>query len=85
QDNTLPPGDVFQILLFDSPVHATLEDIKGLSPVYERLGANLRYTYLVGLFPSYDAALEELNSIRKMGFPDAHIVAWRDGKAMPIK
>ena len=85
QDNTLPPGLVFQILLFDSPVHASLEDIKGLSPVYERLGANLRYNYLVGLFRSYDDALEHLNSVRVLGFPAARIVAWQDGRAVPVR
>lgn len=84
QDNTLPPGDVFQILLFDSPTHATLEDIKGLTPVYERLGSNLRYSYLIGLFPTYHAALEELNVIRLMGFPSARIVAWRDGRPIAL-
>ena len=85
QDNTLPPELVYQIMLFDSPVHATLEDIKGLSPVYERLGVNLRYTYLVGLFSSYDDALEQLNVVRVLGFPAARIVAWQDGRAVPAR
>ena len=80
QENTLPPGLVYLIMLFDSPVHATLEDIRGLSPVYERLGANLRYTYYVGLFPTYQDALAELNVIRLLGFPAARIVAWQDGR-----
>ena len=85
QDNTLPPGLVYQIYLFDSPVHASLEDIKGLTPVYERLGANLRYTYLIGLFSSYDDALDNLNIARKLGFPQARIVAWRDGRAAAVR
>lgn len=85
QDNTLPPGLVYQIMLFDSPVHASLEDIKGLSPVYERLGVNLRYTYLVGLFSSYNDALEYLNVVRVLGFPAARIVAWQDGRAVPAR
>ena len=85
QDNTLPPGLVYQIFLFDSPVHASLEDIKGLSPVYERLGVNLRYTYLVGLFSSYEDALEQLNVVRVLGFSSARIVAWRDGRAVPVR
>ena len=82
QDNTLPPGLVYQILLFDSPTHATLDDIRGLTPVYERLGVNLRYTYYVGLFPTYQDALAELNVIRLLGFPKAKIIAWRDGQAV---
>lgn len=85
QDNTLPPGLVYQILLFDSPTHADLDDIKGLSPVYERLGSNLRYNYLVGLFRTYDDALENLNVVRVLGFPAARIVAWQDGRAVSVK
>ena len=85
QDNTLPPGKVYQILLFDSTVHASLEDIKGLTPVYERLGVNLRYNYLVGLFASYDDALEHLNEVRVLGFPAARIVAWQDGRPAPVR
>lgn len=84
QDNALPPGLVFQILLFDSPVHADLEDIKGLTPVYERLGVNLRYNYYVGLFSSYDDALDQLNVVRALGFPSARITAWMDGRPVPV-
>lgn len=81
-DNTLPPGLVYQILLFDSPTHATLDDICGLSPVYERMGSNFRYCYYVGLFPTYEEALAELNVIRLLGFPAARIIAWQDGTAL---
>ena len=85
QDNTLPPGLVYQILLFDSPTHADLEDIKGLTPVYERLGVNLRYNYYVGMFSSYEDAPEELNVVRMLGFSKARITAWQDGRAVPVR
>jgi len=85
QDNTLPAGLVYQIEAFSAPRHASVEDLKGLSPVYERLGANLRYSYCVGLFSSYNAALLELNTVRCLGFPEARIVAWRDGRAIPVR
>ena len=65
--------------------HADLEDIKGLTPVYERLGVNLRYNYYVGMFSSYDDALEELNVVRLLGFPKARITAWQDGRAVPAR
>lgn len=83
-DNTLPAGIVYQIELFSSPRHASLEDLHGLSPVYERLGANLRYSYFVGTFPTYADALLELNSVRKLGFPEARITAWRDGRQVTV-
>ena len=85
QEGTLPPGLVYQILLFDSPTHADLEDIKGLTPVYERLGVSLRYTYYVGMFSSLDDALEQLNVVRLLGFPRARITAWQDGRAVPVR
>ena len=84
QDNTLPPGIVYQIEIFTSPRHASVDELRGLSPVYERLSSNLRYTYSVGLYPSYSSALLDLNSVRLLGFPSARLVAYRDGRPIPI-
>ena len=83
-DNTLPAGIVYQLELFTSPRHASLDDINGLSPVYERLGANLRYAYSVGIYSSHQAALLDLNVVRCLGFPNARIVAFRDGRSIPV-
>lgn len=85
QDNTLPAGLVYQIRLFTSSRHATLDEIAGLSPVYERLSANLRYTYAVGVFATYQEALAELNTVRMLGFPEAGIIAFRDGRPIPVR
>ena len=79
--DTFPDGLVFQIRLFTSLRHATLDDIRGLSPVYERLGNDLRYSCCAGIFRSYQAALERLNTVRNLGFRDAGIAAFRDGRA----
>ena len=85
QDNTLPAGLVYQIELFTSNRHATLEEIAGLSPVYERLSAQLRYTYSVGIFATYREALSELSFMRSLGFPEARIIAFRDGRSIPVQ
>ena len=84
QDVKLPEGIVYQILLFTSARHATLDEIKGLDPVYERLTNALRYTYSVGLFRTYNEALLQLNPVRALGFPDAEITAWLDGKPIAV-
>ena len=84
QDTTLPEGLVYQILLFTSPRHATLDEIKGLDPVYERLTNALRYTYSVGIFRTFNDALLQLNPVRVLGFPDAEIVAYQDGKPIAV-
>ena len=83
-DNTLPAGIVYQLELFSSPRHASVEDLNGLSPVYERLSANLRYTYSVGIYSKHQAALQDLNVVRCLGFPSARIVAFRDGRSVPV-
>ena len=84
QDTTLPEGLVYQIQLFTSPRHATLDEIKGLDPVYERLTNALRYTYSVGVFKTFNEALLQLNPVRVLGFPDAEIVAYQNGKPIAL-
>ena len=84
QDTQLPAGVVYQIQLFTSVRHATLDEIGGLDPVYERLTSSLRYTYCVGVFRTFREALSQLNPIRKLGFPDAEITAFLDGKPVPV-
>ena len=84
QDTTLPEGIVYQILLFTSARHATLDEIKGLDPVYERLTNALRYTYSVGTFRTFNDALLQLNPVRALGFPDAEITAYLDGKPIAV-
>ena len=84
QDTALPAGVVYQIRLFTSARHATLDEIKGLSPVYERLTSSLRYTYSVGLFRTFDEALSQLNPVRALGFPEAEVIAFLDGRPVPV-
>ena len=84
-DNTLPPGLVYQIEVFSSPRHADVDDLHGLSPVNERLSPQLRYTYSVGLYARYADALLDLNTVRSLGFPDARIVAYREGRPIPVR
>ena len=84
QDTSLPQGIVYQILLFTSSRHARLDEIGGLDPVYERLTSTLRYTYSVGLFRSFQEALLQLNAIRALGFPEAEVTAFLDGKPVSV-
>lgn len=81
EPDSFPEGLVFQIRLFTGLRHATLDDIHGLSPVYERLGADLRYGCYAGIFRSYQAALQQLNTVRALGFREAVVTAFRDGRA----
>lgn len=83
-DKPLPEGIVYQIHIFTRQSHASLDDLAGLSPVYERLTNNLRYSYSVGVFRTYPAALEHLNDVRGLGFEDAYIEAYKDGREITL-
>ena len=64
--------------------HLGIDNFGGLAPVYERISSNLRYVYTVGVFDRYEDALMELNIVKKQGFPEATIVAWRDGRQISV-
>lgn len=82
ESKVLPDGIVYQIQLCSLPQKAGAEDFSGLSPIYENLTSTLRYDYAVGLFRSYREALSHLNSVRKRGFSEAYIIAFKDGKTI---
>ena len=39
----------------------------------------------MGMFRKYDDAVMELNLVRKQGFPEATVVAWKDGRQIPVQ
>ena len=84
EDNTLPSGLVYQIQMFSATSPATVAKLKGLSPVFETRTANGRYTYRVGVFRTYADVLANLNSVKKVGFRSAYIVAFNDGKEVTV-
>lgn len=84
EDNTLPDGLVYQIQLFVMSTKATVAQIKGLSPVFCRTGAQQKFTYSVGVFRTYKDVLANLNRVKKQGFRSAFIVAFQDGKSIPV-
>ena len=79
EDNTLPEGIVYQIQMFTQSRKATIADIKGLSPVFERQSGG-KYICSVGLFRTYADALANLNKVKKQGFRTAEIRAYKDGE-----
>ena len=82
--NALPSGLVYQIELFTIPTHATVKQIKGVSPVFEKLSPSLKYTYYAGLFKTYKDALSNLNKVKKLGFKSASIVAFENEKQVSV-
>ncbi len=84
EDNSLPEGLVYQIQMFSVSSKAGVKQLKGLSPVFESLSAKGRYIYRVGLFNTYKDVLSHLNQVKKAGFRNAFIVAFRDGKELTV-
>jgi len=84
EDNTLPSGICYQIQIFTQARRASVSDIKGLSPVFEKLNPSGKYTYAAGLFRTYNDALANLNKVKSRGFRDAIIVAFMNGKSISV-
>lgn len=82
-ESAIPEGLVYQIMFVTLSKKASVEQIKGLSPVFERMNGS-RYSYYAGLFRSYKEALSQVNNVKRLGFKSATIVALRDGKSISV-
>ncbi len=77
-------GLIYQIQLFVISNKASLKSLKGLSPVFERKTPTGKYLYTAGIFHTYNEALNNLNKVKKQGFPNAIITAYNNGKSTSI-
>jgi hypothetical protein len=81
----LPEGIVFKVQIgaFKAPVKN--EAFKGLNPITgETLEGSQYVRYYVGLFYSEDAANIVRNQIKPIGYTDAFVVAYKDGKRISL-
>lgn len=79
ENNALPDGLIYQIQLFALSKKASVSQLKGLSPVFERVSTTGKYVYSVGLFHNYKDVLASMNRVKRLGFRSATIVAFKDG------
>ncbi len=84
ENNAIPDGIVYQIQIAEAADRLSVEDLNGLSPVYDKMSTTLVHTYSVGVFRTYQDALSHLNSVRKAGFKDAFITANIDGHKVTV-
>lgn len=82
ENNALPDGLIYQIQLFALSKKATVSQLKGLSPVFERVSTTGKYVYSVGLFHNYKDVLASMNRVKRLGFRSATIVAFKDGSTI---
>lgn len=85
ENNTLPEGIIYQIRIFTLGRKATVADLNGLSPVFERTTTSGRHAYSVGLFKSYKDVLSNLNKVKNRGFRDAQIDAFHNGLVINVR
>ncbi len=85
EDNTLPEGIIYQIRIFTLGRKATVADLHGLSPVFERTTTSGKRAYSVGLFKSYKDVLSNLNKVKNRGFRDAQIDAFLNGQVISVR
>ena len=83
-DNTLPQGVLYQIQIFTMGTQASVRNLRGLSPVFEQKTSSGRYVYRVGVFRSYKDVLARVNTVKRLGFKSAFIVAFNDGKEVTV-
>ncbi len=84
ESNVLPDGIIYQIRIFTLSRKASVTDLNGLSPVFERTTTSGKRAYSVGLFKSYKDALSNLNKVKKRGFRDAQIDAFHNGQVIGV-
>lgn len=85
ESNTLPDGLVYQIRIFTLSRKASVADLNGLSPVFERTTTSGKHAYSVGLFKSYKDVLSNLNKVKNRGFRDAQIDAFHNGQVINVR
>ncbi len=84
-DEPMPEGIVYtvQVGAFKKPIpENTFNDF---APVMGQKLNNGFTRYMAGLFPDKRDAIEARNEIRKMGYADAFVVVYKDGKRISIE
>lgn len=84
EDQTLPPGIVYQIQILGGSHKVGLADLKGLTPIYEHRSPSGMYIYRVGRFPTYNEALECVYTVRDLGFKSAYLCAFENGTEISV-
>jgi len=85
EESSLPDGLVYSIQLFLLSKKASLESLKGLSPVFETVTPSGKYLYTVGRFFSYDELSNALAKVKFLKFQNVVALAFNNGNSISIK
>ena len=72
-----------QILTSSKPLNKKSSEFKGLDKVDEYISGNV-YKYLAGSTPNFQEAKDMQKILREMGFKDAFIVSFENGKKLDL-
>ena len=61
-----------------------MSDLRGITPVFEKINPSLSYTYSAGVFRTFREAQDNLQAVRSRGFRDAIITAYEDGTQIGV-
>lgn len=84
RNNRLPAGLVYQVQLFVTSAQPTVKQLKGVSPVFTHPQRSGKIQCAAGIFRSFSEAETALSAIRRAGFPSAFIIAFDNGKTLPL-
>jgi len=81
----LPSGIIFKVQIGAFKNAINQNSFKGLSPIAaEKIEGSAFTKYLAGMFQTFEGASSALTEIKTLGYKDAFIVAYRDGKRIPV-
>lgn len=84
EDQSIPPGIIYQIQLLGGSYRLDAPSFKGLTPVYEHVSPSGMFIYRVGRFSSYNEALDCIYKVRDLGFRSAYLCAFENGKEISV-
>jgi len=80
----LPDGIVYQIQVGVSSAKMKAKQFKGISPAFSRKQPSGKYLHSAGAFRTFADAEDALAQVKKHGFPSAYIIAFKNGKTIPV-
>ena len=80
----LPDGIIFKVQIAAVNKHVTPETFKGITPITGESTTSGLIRYLAGLFAKFEDANTSKTQIRTMGYKDAFVVAYNNGKRITI-
>ncbi|MDD5571181.1 MAG: hypothetical protein PHD97_08500 [Bacteroidales bacterium] len=84
-DNKTYDGLVFKVQISAVTKEAPVEAFRGLDPISSGKTDNGLFLYYFGLFNNFNEASNAKNDVRSIGFNDAFVVAFLNGKKIPLR